>query len=533
MFSLQYSKDTSNQLWRALHIFNVYRLIIVGIIASTFFFAEKETTFGQLMPQVFHVAIICWVSLVLASGFTSHFRIPSFHWQVYAFTLTDIAFITLLTYTSGGITSGLGTLLLVTIAASGILVSSHMLFGFAALATLAIFFIQGYLILAGHETSSLIYTQSGSLGAGLFAVALLSHMLSQRIVASEALAEQRQTELMGMSQASKLIIQQMETGVILTDSLHTIQLMNQSAQKLTGHSYNQQGNTLDKVSPELDRQLRSWKENALYEIRPFRISRDNTEILPHFKRIHEGSDLIILIFLYDTSQLSRQAQQSRLASLGQLTASIAHEIRNPLSAISHAGQLLSENQELANDDQRLTKIIQQQSQRLNTIIESILSLSRKREFKPEQINIVDWLIKFKKTIIERSGEVQQSIHLDLPDKPLIIKIDKTHLEQIMYNLFENGMRHSRLNASKQLLNVSCSRNAFNGNIQIDVRDYGQGIPEEYHNRLFEPFFTTDTAGTGLGLYIARELSQLNHGHLQYLPDYTNGTHFRLTVTERS
>ena len=525
----------TDQAWRPLHVFNLYRLIVVGAIAVIFFFTPPgATTFGNTLPAVFAATILTWLAIAFASGFASRMRRPGFRLQVYSLILADIGFINLLMYASGGITSGLGVLLLVTIAAGSIMLVNRMSFAFAALASLAILAIHGYSILRGHDVSATAYTQSGLLGAGLFAIALITNALAQRIRASEALAQQRGDELADLSRVNELIIQQMDTGILVVDRDSKIRLANEVARQILAADEEPVGQSLQKLSLQLKQNFDHWRESSLSDLKPFRAETGSSEILPRFARLGGRSGLATLIFLDDTAQLSHQAQQVKLASLGRLTASIAHEIRNPLSAINHAAQLLDESGELAREDHRLIEIIRQQSKRLDTIVENVLSLSRKQELKSEKIDLNSWMRNFRDTLLQDQHLAAEDIQLELPDTAVEVQMDASHLGQILCNLCENGLRHSS-NASPRLrLQVSChsSHKAKHGSkeVHLDIQDYGPGIKPEHREKLFEPFFTTEPTGTGLGLFLARELSELNHAHLNHIDESEGGAHFRLTFT---
>lgn len=525
--------DTPDEPWRALHIFNLYRMVIAGVIAVLFYMSEGSNIFGQKLPGLFGYAITAWLCIILLSGFFSRFRRPHFRLQAYGFIIIDIAFITLLMYASGGIASGFGVLLLVTIAASGILSSRHIPFAFAAIATLIIFSVQGiqdYRMLVGGESQELEYAQNGLLGAALFAVALLSHLLAQRIRTSEALAEQRRGELIDLTTINELAVQQMETGVVVVDFHNTIQLCNSAAQDMLGHGNDIVSRPLKLIAPQLYEHLTQWRQNRQNMPKPFRNVLDGKELLPYFKSLKGESSLTVLIFLDDTSLLSHQAQQSKLVSLGQLTASIAHEIRNPLSAISHAGQLLGEVDKLDKADYRLIEIIQNQSERIDTIIKSILALSRKEKFSPQRLELTGWINQFIAATLSERDITPGSIQVKHPEESLYIHVDPLHLNRIMCNVIENGIRHSQIRNSDILLKIVCAPDTDNETVKIDVMDYGDGVPEEHREKLFEPFFTTFSGGTGLGLYIARELSQINHARLQYIDNSDCGAHFRVSFS---
>jgi two-component system sensor histidine kinase PilS (NtrC family) len=519
--------------WRSLHVFNLYRLIVVGAIAVIFFLAPPgATTFGLRQPTLFGIVISLWLAFVFASGFFSRFRWPGFRIQVYSLILIDIGLITILMYYSGGITSGLGALMLITIAASGILAVNKMPYVFASIATLAVLSTQSYSLLTRPTTfQSSDFTPSGLLGAGLFALALLSHTLSQRIRTSEALAEKRGEELANLAQVNELIIQQMETGILVVDDDGNIYVMNETAKAILGSKKSITRKTLKSLSPELDKLFRLWRSSNIKNMQPFRVGRENSEILPRFTRLGGSSSVATLMFLDDTARLSNQAQQIKLASLGRLTASIAHEIRNPLSAINHAGQLLGESESLPQGSDRLVEIILKQAKRLDTIVENILSLSRRNKFNQEELNLSEWLSNFHKKLLQEKQLEPGAILLSLPKKPLSIYTDKSHLEQVMQNICDNGIRYSEKAHAETLLEIKCTNNDETGEVDIDIFDQGSGINNENRDKLFEPFFTTESSGTGLGLFIARQLSELNQAHLQYIDNPDNGAHFRITFRQ--
>ncbi len=229
--------------------------------------------------------------------------------------------------------------------------------------------------------------------------------------------------------------------------------------------------------------------------------------------------------LVDIALYNQQVQQSKLASLGRLTASIAHEIRNPLGAISHAGQLLAENALLSIQDRRLTEIIQTHSVRVNHIIEDILQLSRRTDSRREKIRLNAWLDNYR-----RNFSLEHSVNLDafmllLPAESLCGLIDPGHLRQIMDNLCRNALKYGKPQAGPIILRVLVAQQMP----CIEIIDNGSGISREHQSHLFEPFFTTSTSGTGLGLYISKELAELNQAKLSYYLTDDKRSCFRLCL----
>ena len=223
--------------------------------------------------------------------------------------------------------------------------------------------------------------------------------------------------------------------------------------------------------------------------------------------------------------MAQQAQQLKLASLGRLTASIAHEIRNPLGAISHASQLLAESRHLDKGDLRLTEIIEEQSKRVNTIVKNIMQLSRRDRAQPEDLFLRPWLDQFIQEFIHHEKIPAERIQVEITPPDLQIRFDPTQLHQILWNLCHNGIHHG---AGRLVLRGGSTRQPYHQ--YLDIMDDGDGIDAGMAHAIFEPFFTTANHGTGLGLYIAKELCESNQARLNYVPE-NEGTHFRITFAD--
>jgi len=229
--------------------------------------------------------------------------------------------------------------------------------------------------------------------------------------------------------------------------------------------------------------------------------------------------------------MAQQARQLQLASLGRLTASIAHEIRNPLGAISHAGQLLAESPNIDDHDKRLTQIIGDQSRRMNTIIESIMQLGRRDTSKPEIFNLKSFTEKFLHDFLIGKPESEGLILLDIASEDIDVRFDATHLHQILTNLCENGLRHSAGYPGFPKVELRGGASVEGGRAYLDVIDHGEGIDVEISKHIFEPFFTTSNTGSGLGLYISRELAICNQANIEYIPVASGGSCFRISFQD--
>jgi two-component system sensor histidine kinase PilS (NtrC family) len=459
----------------------------------------------------------------IALGFAAITRMGDFYFQVLLQLGLDIGAITLLMHASSGVSSGLGMLLVVVIAAGGILTVGRTASALAALATLAVLFEHSYSFLSRDFDGS-DYAQAGLLGATLFATALLAQVLAAQIRESEALAAQRGLDLANMDQLNEYIIQRLQSGVLVVSGDGAIRLMNQAGQALLGLPNGEIGRPLARVAPPLARELALWREErALYKSAVIRPALDKGGILPKF--ISLGASYGTLIFLEDTSVTARQAQQLKLASLGRLTASIAHEIRNPLGAISHASQLLSESSTLNASEQRLLEIILNHCGRVNDIIKNVLQLSRRKHSRLEAVALKPWLLHFLEEFCRTKEINRVEVTLQVNPEHIQAYVNPSQLHQIVWNLCDNAWRHSQGSGRLPHFQITTGIKGNTGQVFLDVMDTGLGIPEETADKIFEPFFSTQ--GTGLGLYLARELSECNGASLEYYPASDGGSCFRL------
>jgi two-component system sensor histidine kinase PilS (NtrC family) len=230
--------------------------------------------------------------------------------------------------------------------------------------------------------------------------------------------------------------------------------------------------------------------------------------------------------------MNARVQQSKLASLGRLSASIAHEIRNPVGAMSHAGQLLAESEALTEDDLRLTEIIRTHAERVSHIVDNVLQLSRRESSRPEQFLLRPWLEDFADEF-SRTLELQEG-ELSLGDVPgdLDVRMDPSHLRQVLWNLCDNAVKYAS-ETGGILVELQAGWMQRTGRPYLEVLDHGHGVESDTVDKIFEPFFTARKGGTGLGLYISRELCELNRATLVYQARATGGSIFRIVFADPS
>ncbi|MEK6749139.1 MAG: ATP-binding protein [Pseudomonadota bacterium] len=514
--------------WRALRLLNGYRFLLGALWISTFLMPAPRP-FGQVLPVLFGAVVVIYILAATAVTWALRQGQPGIILQPPLQIAADITAISLVMFASGGVNSGVGMLLIVVIAGGSVVLSRRATVAMAAMAALVELGLQAlgglWLDFAPQ------FTQAGLLGSVYFATALLGHVLVRRVRESEELAQQRGMDLANMAQLNEYIIRRMQSGILVIDEHNHIRLMNESAWYLLGTPVNQYLRTLEAVSPELAEHVQRWRIDSEYTPAPFKATRGDVKVLPRFARIGLGEHKGMVIFLEDSALLTQQAQHLKLASLGRLTASIAHEIRNPLGAISHASQLLEESPTLQPADKRMTQIIREQAVRVNTIIESIMQLSRRDRTRPEVFVLQRWLNAFVAEFSRAHGIEPIRLKVEIDPAETEVRMDPAHLHQVLSNLVHNALRHSQaVDGQPQVRLRGGVARELRGPF-LDVIDNGKGIDPETATQIFEPFFSTDTQGTGLGLYIARELCESNQAALDYIPVPSGGSCFRIRFAD--
>ena len=511
--------------WNALTYFNFYRFLLAFLFVTLYWTGQLPAPFGVYDKDLFFNCSHLYLILSVLAQFVSRLRRPPYGFQVCIQVFTDITIITLLMYASNGLSSGFGMLLAITVAFGSLLIPGKIGFLFAALATIAVLGEEIYVHLFRFLPLP-NYTHAGLLGITYFMTAGISYVLAGRVRESEARAQQSRIDLENLARLNEHIVQRLQSGIVVLDENLDIRLVNESAGHLLGLAGNMEGKNIGVLSSEIYQNALQWKSGGGKNNAIIHPNGGGIDIQASFVVLNLEDRIEILVFLDDVSLQLQRAQQMKLASLARLTASIAHEIRNPLGAISHAGQLLSESNSLKPDDRRLTAIIEDHSRRINRIIENIQSISRRERSLPVVMELEVWLEDFLQEFITRPPLQRDAIELQKTCQGgTKVRMDAAQFRQILINLLENGIRYANGKRPAIVINIAIEQTT--GRPYIDVRDFGTGITEDAVQHLFEPFFTTAAGGTGLGLYIARELCEANQATLNLHDNSSNGCCFRI------
>ncbi len=509
-----------------LRVYSGYCVAVAAILLAVFQQTFIETRLGNLAPELFLRVVIAY-GLVNITLFLLLPRLqrtlPQFQRVMLGLVTYDILMLSMLMYASGGVSSGLGTLILVTVATSAILVTTRTANLAPALASIAVLYEEFYLSLSAPHLHD-DYFQAGVLGMLYFAASLTIQLLSRRIRDKDIRALTQAAELADLEQLNNQIIRRMRTGILVVDDRGNVRMLNESARKFLGITADA---VIDQAPDPIGAHLAAWRQDVEVRPGPFQINPDTTEVRASFSPIRANEpDGDVIVFLEDAAELQQQALQLKLAALGRLSASIAHEIRNPLSAISHAAQLLRESPELAVGDQRLTEIIHKHCQRMNGIIENVLSTSRRQPPTPVRLALAPHLAKVLAAFTETMGEALIELSIEPPD--MEVRVDKSQLDQVLTNLVTNAIRHSTARTGRPWVRLESGIEPLTERPFLNVIDEGTGVDPATLDQLFEPFFTTAQGGTGLGLYLSRELCEANQARLGYHPGTDGGACFRIT-----
>jgi len=514
---------------RELYFFALYRVLEAGILAGLLF-SPLADLLGEVQNQtlvvVTSVVYLLFAAFMLVFGRRERWLVPA----VLVGAAVDIVVAGIVTANLPSATAGIAMLLLFNVAAACSMLPLQLGLGVASLAAASALleFITG--LFTGRAVGRSL-AEVTMFAITYLAVGALAAQIGIRARRNQELADRRGKEVENLFEINELIIRRMRTGVLVVDGENRIKLANEAANLLLTEDDSLaegdgQGVHLPQVAPELARRLQAWRNGWEVNESPMTISAEQPEVQPRFARLLAGSELSI-VFLDDATVVSRRAESLTLAALGRFSASLAHEIRNPLAAINYAVQLLEESDDINVSDKRLLEIIHQQCQRTNGIVESVLGLARRERASPEHVDLNAYVRRFVDDY--RASMSIETDSLESVPAPKVVSalVDPRHLNQVLTVLVTNALNYGRMPEEPARVRLRVFQ--VDHRSMIDVMDRGPGIPQAVAAQLFRPFFTTSSHGTGLGLYIARELCRANQATLEYVSMPGGGSCFRIAL----
>ncbi len=487
-------------------------------------FALLLVSFNDLMIGARHPEFYCAVSsayalLCIINFLTFKFYPFKLQRQVFIYLIIDLTHLTLILFLSSGPNIAIILLFMVVVLASTMLLSSRQALIITLASIIAVVYQQFFFTIFDGERVSFIGTSS-LITLVFLSTYALGQIAVKRLHFVESVAVNQTKAILQLQQINQNIIEQLDTGfVVLSGGQGQIITLNDAARNLLKISEKdlQRSPSLEKLLPELYRQLLIHSLQHFRGIFQFSLDQESGLSI-QYRPITTQQQQLTLLIIESLDRINQQVQQLKLASIGQLSASIAHEIRNPLAAISQANELLEED--IGDDQKVLTQMIQKQCLRINRTIEDTLSMSRQNQTIPELIVFYPWLKEF---IAEDLTDIQRFLRLTIEDGTKLC-FDPHQLRLVLINLIRNAIRHGHEHQPDSRVDIRAHRA---GDMTfIDIIDQGTGVPDQQQNNLFEPFHSTATNGTGLGLYLSKTFCEANHARLKYIPQ-TQGACFRI------
>ncbi len=360
------------------------------------------------------------------------------------------------------------------------------------------------------------FLQSGLSGSGFFLVALLANQLALRLARQEKLVLSSQSLARMQTQVNELVIETLSDGVLVVDGSGVVRSANPAAGRLLAAAdaactvpFQMSGQAPWQALDDLMRrtfatQLPQQAEiNLIYPGRNARSLHVRSRLAASPDGSHES---LCVMFLEDLREMQARVRIEKMAAMGRMSAAVAHEIRNPLAAISQANALLEEDLHEAGHRQ-LTAMIGQNALRLAKIVDEVLDISRAQAQvpapKPSTL-ILDEAAQRISADWARQNSVVERLHLDTRAAGLAVHFDTDHLRRLLVNLLDNALRYA--SDAKAAIQVSTCL-AGPGQARIAVWSNGQPLEASVQAHLFEPFFSSESRSSGLGLYICRELCE--------------------------
>jgi two-component system sensor histidine kinase PilS (NtrC family) len=506
---------------------NIYRMVIAALLGVSHFGGLGQAVSGPTGQAVASAVLLAYLLFAAFHLFSARRKLANFFRLASYSLFTDVIFLSVLVIAYAGVGGGLGILLVFTSGAAAVLLPLRKALLIASIASLSMVGTATWrFAMSGGTADSLI--QAALFGITAMVAAVLANRLAYWGRDFRLIAEKRKVTLTELEQVNELIIRRMRTGVVAIDETNMIRVMNESAWFLLGSPEVRQ-RSLRSLSPRLEQALADWKKQPDIEPKPVILEPSQAQILPSFVSLPRDSGLGAMIFLNDNNVVARRAIELSVNSLAKLSGSIAHEIRNPLAALNHASQLLEESPQIRLSEMRLIHIIQNHAKRMNGIVENILQLSRREQSRPEllplHIFLPEFANEFETSQTNRALEFQTAIDTE----ETYVLYDKSQLSQCLWKLLDNAVDHASRDKANPAVRLALRRDPEAGFCIITVADNGPGITKAQLSKIFEPFYTTRKEGSGLGLYIARQLCEANQAELTVDSEPGEGAYFHIRL----
>ena len=494
----------------SFHLYSYFTLGLSILFLALYALEEQLHWWQTATPKLLPIALWAYLALAISNVWRSHGR-PQGMDMFLSSLMAEILFLGTLMLYIAPLQPDISIVMLISVGLGNLMLNKRHGYLIAAMATLMVL-SSSFIHSAQQVTDHLL---SGSLASILyFMESFIIQSLKSRLLEVQSNVIKTQGQLHSESRFNDLIIDRMHTGVCVVDNAGQILRINRAASERLGDL--QPGSRIH--APMFER-LQYWHEHHLQNDEAMDVPLPTGRLQSILLSFAAIDDLSTLVFVEDKGTVARRAQQFKLASLARMAASIAHEIRNPLNAISHASQLLQESEQLNADDQRLCDIILNHSDRMERIIKNVLQISRRGNSETQWIPLNHWLTSFSADFSQ-----QHPVTIELSGDDMDVRFDPSQLHQVLWNLCSNALRYGE--ASRQRpIHITLSK--MKKWSVMTLEDRGPGIDQQELNYLFEPFHTTSASGHGLGLYLVKELCEANHAEIRYHGKESGGACFEI------
>jgi two-component system, NtrC family, sensor histidine kinase PilS len=510
---------------RELYFFTLYRVLEAALLALVAFSPLGGMLVQVREPGILEGTVVLYAVAAVALLLSAYRSGMETRQQAAIGLGLDIAVAAITLATTTGGQGGIALLMLFNVGAGALILPPRAGLGFAIVAALVMLGDSLFLRTFDPDNARPL-AESVMFSVTYLATAVLCQVLSRQVTESQELADRRGEELANQAEINELVIRRMRTGVLVVDGEHRIKVCNEAAWALLGKPSPDRRHLAD-IAAGLHRSLLLWRQGRGDTPKAMTLADGAPEVLPRFVALGL-TDNLYLVFLDDSRIYSDRAEELTLATLGRLSASIAHEIRNPLAAINYSVQLLEEANELQEADRRLLEIIHTQCQRMDGIVRDILGLARRERSMPETIDIGQFARRFVDEY-RASHPLETDILQAVSERSTLAMADPRHLHQVLTILVQNALTYGRMPGEPAKVTVSVRTLPPGSPPELDVIDRGPGIPPAVAAQIFTPFYTTSEHGTGLGLYIAQQLCEANQCTLSYQPVPGGGSCFRIVL----
>ena len=370
------------------------------------------------------------------------------------------------------------------------------------------------------------YLQAALTGTGYFIVAFLVHQLASRLVREQQLAQHSRVAARLQGQVSALVMQTLTDGVLVIDAQDTIRVANPAGLQLLGSDAGDLPLWLAQApswQPLLELARQTFSQNAPQAAdvnllapgqRPMGLHVRTWLTDPNGTAEELHAERLCVVFLHDLREMQARLRTEKMASMGRMSAAVAHEIRNPLAAIVQANALLDEDLQDPMH-KRLSRMVQQNADRLTRISEEILDIARvqhQANHSPPSAVPLDATVAQVWRDWHQQDPAHRQASVTWGTGQLQVEFDAEHLRRVLVNLLDNALRYQGSAPDSLQLHTSIGAN---GQASVQVWSDGPPLDQSIERHLFEPFFSSESRSSGLGLYICRELCERHGAAISY------------------